>query len=248
MLPLFDSIPSRNTPVVTFAVIGACSLVFFLELQLGPDLLERFFYLFGVVPARYTDPTWAEWFGFPAGDYWPFLTSMFLHAGWMHILGNMWTLWIFGDNVEDRLGPVRFATFYAICGIAASLVHWFTNPDSTVPAVGASGAISGVMGAYLLLFPASRLVLMVPVLFVPFFFELPAVVYLGIWYLLQLVSGTFALSASEHAGGVAFWAHVGGFVAGVVLLPLFLAGGATRPRELDEYHMEAAWRRSDRHR
>ncbi len=241
MFPIQDSIPHRSPPVVTYALIGVNAFVFFLELSLEPAQLEALFHLFGIVPARYSHPDWAVWVGFPADDYWPFLTNMFLHGGWMHVLGNMWTLWIFGDNVEDRLGPTRFLLFYLGCGIAAGVVHGFVNHDSTVPAVGASGAIAGVMGAYFVLFPRSRLILMVPILFLPFFFEIPAVAYLGYWFLLQLVSGSMALVGPEQAGGIAFWAHVGGFAAGILLLPLFLLGRHTRRFERDEFGFEAGW-------
>ena len=146
MLPIQDTIPRRNPPVATYVLLLINSLVFLFELTLPPAMLERLFYLFGMVPARYTHPAWALLVGFPVDDYWPFLTSMFLHGGWLHIISNMWTLWIFGDNVEDRMGPVRFVIFYMLCGVAAGVVHWFANPDSTIPAVGASGAIAGVIG------------------------------------------------------------------------------------------------------
>ncbi|HEB54379.1 MAG TPA: rhomboid family intramembrane serine protease [bacterium] len=241
MFPIQDSIPRRSPPIVTWLLIAANAFVFLVELSLTPEQLEALFYLFGVVPARYTHPRWAEWVGFPMQDYWPFLTNMFLHGGWAHVLGNMWTLWIFGDNVEDRLGPGRFFVFYISCGIAAGLTHWFVNADSTVPAVGASGAIAGVMGAYFVLFPHSRIILMVPILFVPFFFELPAIAYLGFWFLMQLVSGAFALAGPEQAEGIAFWAHVGGFVAGMLLLPLFLIAHRPRRFERDEFGFETAW-------
>jgi membrane associated rhomboid family serine protease len=209
-----------------------------LELSLTPQQLERVFYVFGIVPARYSDPRWAEWVGFPMHDYWPFLTNVFLHGGWLHVLGNMWMLWIFGDNVEDRMGSGRFLAFYLLCGIAASVAHRFVNADSTVPAIGASGAISGVMGAYLLLFPRSRIILLVPILFLPFFFEVPAIAFLGIWFLMQLVSGTLALAGPEQAGGIAFWAHVGGFAVGMLSLPLFLIGRRPRRVERDETGFE----------
>jgi membrane associated rhomboid family serine protease len=175
MIPIRDTIPSRNLPVVTWFLIIANSAVFLFELSLPPDVLERVFHLFGLVPARYTHPQWAVVIGFPVDDYWPFLTSMFLHGGWMHIISNMWTLWIFGDNVEDRMGSLRFLIFYLLCGFAAGLVHWFTHPWSTLPTVGASGAIAGVMGAYFFLFPFARVVVLLPILFFPFFFEVPAV-------------------------------------------------------------------------
>ena len=137
MIPIRDTVPCRGTPVVTWTLIAVNVAVFFYELTLAPEELERLFYLFGVVPARYSDPQWARWVGFPVDDYWPFVTSMFLHGGWMHLIGNMWTLWIFGDNVEERMGRGRFLAFYLFCGLAAGLTHWLTNIDSTVPTIGA---------------------------------------------------------------------------------------------------------------
>jgi membrane associated rhomboid family serine protease len=217
-------------------------IVFLCELLMPEYTLERFFYLFGVVPARYTHPLWAAWVGFPVDDYWPFLTSMFLHSGWLHIIGNMWTLWIFGDNVEDRMGPIRFLFFYLLCGIAAGIVHSFTNPDSTVPAVGASGAIAGVLGAYFFLFPFARIVVLIPVFIFPFFFEMPAVIYLGFWILTQVFSGTLALATPQQVGGVAWWAHVGGFTTGIILHFFFVKrGDAYRRPSRDEYGIENAW-------
>jgi membrane associated rhomboid family serine protease len=217
-------------------------LVFAFELSLPRESLEGLCYLFGIVPARYTHPLWAQWVGFPVDDYWPFLTSMFLHGGWTHIIGNMWALWIFGDNVEDRMGPWRFALFYLVCGLVAGIVHWFTNPDSVVPTVGASGAIAGVMGAYFLLYPQSRIVVLVPIFFLPWFFEVPAVAYLLFWALSQVFIGVLALAGPGDVGGVAWGAHVGGFTAGLVLHRLFV-----RPRRVmrrlqrDEYGSEGAW-------
>ena len=154
MIPVRDTIPHRHTPVVTWALIAVNIIVFFYELSLEPEDLERLFYLFGVVPARYTHPEWALQIGLPVDDYWPFLTCMFLHGGWGHVIGNMWTLWIFGDNVEDRMGPGRFLIFYLLMGVLAGVTHWFTNAQSAVPTVGASGAIAGVLGAYLRPLPA----------------------------------------------------------------------------------------------
>jgi membrane associated rhomboid family serine protease len=227
---------------VVWVLILVNSVVFVFELTMSEAALERFFYLFGLVPARYTRPDWALWVGLPVDDYWPFLSSMFLHGGWMHIIGNMWTLWIFGDNVEDRMGPLRFLCFYLLCGLAAGLVHWFTNLHSTIPTVGASGAIAGVLGAYFLLFPTARVIVLVPILFLPFFFELPAVLYLGFWALSQVLSGTLALAGPGDVGGVAWWAHVGGFIAGIVLHFFFVQRrDAYRPPARDEYAMESAW-------
>jgi membrane associated rhomboid family serine protease len=159
----------------------------------------------------------------------------------LHIIGNVWALWIFGDNVEDRMGSLRFAIFYLACGLAAAVTHLMTQPESTVPTVGASGAIAGVLGAYLLLFPTARLVVLFPVLFLPFFFELPAVLYLGAWFLIQLFSGTMALASPTQVGGIAFWAHVGGFTAGLLLCPLFVRRPRARRMQPDEYGIEWTW-------
>src|SRR5438309_10231483 len=210
MFPIQDSVPSRSVPVVTRALILINAIVFFFELSLPQASVEQLFYLFGIVPARFTHPDWAAYVGFPVDSYWPFLTHQFLHGGWLHIIFNMWTLWIFGDNVEDRMGPVRFAIFYLLCGVIAGLTQLLTNPDSTVPSVGASGAIAGVLGAYLLFFPTARLVVVLPVLFFAFFFEVPAVFYLGFWFFTPLFSGTLALACSERVCGIAWWAHCGG--------------------------------------
>ena len=242
MLPIKDDVPSLKPPVITWFLIIANSLVFIFELWLPEKSLEHFFYLFGLVPARYTHPSWAEWVGFPVDNYWPFLTNMFLHGGWLHIISNMWVLWIFGDNVEDRMGHFRFLVFYILCGILAGTVHMLSNPHSTVPALGASGAIAGVLGAYFLLYPFARVIVLVPLFFWPFFFVLPAAFYLGFWFLLQFYQGTFALLAPKYGGGIAWWAHIGGFVAGLVLCPLF-----TRLRKpsrrlfRDQYGLDGAW-------
>ena len=240
MIPIQDTVPRRNPPIVTWMIILVNALVFLLELSMSDYQLQQFSYLFGVVPARYTHPDWALRVGFPIDNYWPFLTSMFLHSGWLHIIGNMWTLWIFGDNVEDRMGPIRFLSFYLLCGIAAGIVHSLTNPDSMMPAVGASGAIAGVLGAYFFLFPYARIVVLIPVFIFPFFFEMPAVLYLGFWILTQVFSGTLALATPEQVGGVAWWAHVGGFTAGIILQFFFVKRGYRRPAR-DEYGIDNAW-------
>ncbi|MEO0471266.1 MAG: rhomboid family intramembrane serine protease, partial [Bacteroidota bacterium] len=153
--------------------------------------------------------------------YLPFLTNMFLHGGWLHLIGNIWTLYIFGDNVEDRMGRFAYLAFYLICGLAASWTHIYFNWGADIPAIGASGAISGVMGAYLFLCPKSRIQMLLPIFYIPFFFKIPAWVYLGYWFLLQLFNGTAELSSTEATGGVAFWAHIGGFVAGLALFFFF---------------------------
>ncbi|MGD9764992.1 MAG: rhomboid family intramembrane serine protease [Candidatus Binatia bacterium] len=238
MIPIRDTIPSRNEPIVTWALIAVNALVFVYEVSLGPEQLERFVYDFGVVPAR----DWAGVSSSPAPGL-PFLTSMFLHGGWGHLIGNMWMLWIFGDNVEDRMGPGRFLLFYLLTGVAASVAHCALNSGSTLPTVGASGAISGVLGAYFALFPYARVITVLPVFFWPYFFDVPAVTYLFIWFVSQLLSGTLAGLGPSALGGVAWWAHVGGFAVGALAHPVFLLPRRRRPREFhpDEYAVERAW-------
>ncbi|MEY2440457.1 MAG: hypothetical protein QOI34_1842 [Verrucomicrobiota bacterium] len=240
MIPIRDSVPNRSVPIATRALILVNVIVFFFELAMPRASIDPLFYLFGLVPARFTHPDWAIAVGFPADHFWPLLTHQFLHAGWFHILANMWTLWIFGDNVEDRMGPIRFIIFYLLCGTAAGLTHLYTNPDSTVPSVGASGAIAGVLGAYFLFFPTARLVVLLPIFFFPFFFEIPAVFYLALWFLTQLFSGTMALAGPQEVGGIAWWAHIGGFIAGMLLCWLFVRKPGRRMQH-DEYGPDWAW-------
>ncbi len=237
MIPIQDSVPRRCPPVMTWTLIAVNTAIFLLETQLPPPALEYIFYLFGLVPAKYTQFAWATDIAKGVTGLWPFLTCMFLHGGWIHVLGNMWTLWIFGDNVEDEMGPLRFLLFYLLSGIAASLIQIVTNPFSTVPTVGASGAIAGVMGAYYVLFPRARIILMVPIFFIPFFFEIPAVFYLGFWFLEQFFSGTLSLASSPYESNIAWWAHVGGFAFGIFFHRLLLWKDGRRPcrRYYDEY-------------
>ena len=218
MFPLRDNIPARHKPYVMWTLLALNVLAFLLYVGLSPAQEMRLFHLFGVVPARYFHPDWAMWRGYPEGVWIPLFSHMFLHSGWLHLIINMWTLWIFGDNVEDVMGPVRFAVFYLLCGLGALGVHMITSPDSTVPVVGASGAIAGVMGAYFFLYPHAKVVTFLPILIIPFVFELPAVFYLGAWFLTQVFSG---MLAPAGGGGVAWWAHIGGFVAGMLLLRFF---------------------------
>jgi membrane associated rhomboid family serine protease len=218
VIPIGDSVPIRSWPVVTWGLIALNVFVFFHELTLGPGL-EAFIRTWGFVPADYfllgeTDP------GALAERYMPIFSSMFLHGGWAHLIGNMIYLWIFGDNVEDRLGHLRYLLFYLLSGVVAALVQAHLFPASTIPTVGASGAISGVLGAFLILFPTARVFTLVPLLLFFPVVELPAVLYLGFWFLMQLMSGTVSLTVVPDAGGVAWWAHVGGFVVGFVLAPL----------------------------
>jgi rhomboid family protein len=246
MFPIQDSVPSRSVPVVTRGLILINVVVFFFELSLSRESIIQLFYLFGVVPARFTDPEWAASIGFPIGSYWSLLTHQFLHGGWLHIVANMWTLWIFGDNVEDRMGPLRFIIFYLVCGVLAALTQVLVTPDATIPSVGASGAIAGVLGAYLLFFPTARLIVLIPILFFPFFFELPAVIFLVLWFFIQLFSGTAMLASPQQVGGIAFWAHIGGFMAGVLLCRFFVRRPVRRRLQPDEYGLEWAWEPRER--
>jgi membrane associated rhomboid family serine protease len=216
VIPLRDTVRAQSWPLVTYALIGVNVWMFLYELALGPEL-EPFVGTWGFVPARYFVLAELEpdnW----AARYLPLLTSMFLHGGWAHLIGNMIYLWIFGDNVEDRLGHFRYLAFYLLTGLGAGLAHAYLHPDSIIPTVGASGAISGVLGGYLVLLPHARVITLVPLFF--FFFdivELPAVLYLGFWFLMQFASGALAMVVAGDAAGVAWWAHVGGFVAGMAL-------------------------------
>lgn len=218
MFPIADDNPVRRAPVVTWVLIAACVLAFLWQLSLGP-LAEQVIYALGVIPASlfgYGElsseialvPPWATIF-----------TSMFLHGGWLHLAGNMLYLWIFGNNVEDSMSRPRYILFYLLCGIAAALAQGITAPQSEVPMIGASGAIAGVLGSYLIMHPRANV--RVAIVFVVFvrIVNLPAMLVLGAWFALQIVSGA-AVPTSEE-GGVAFWAHVGGFVAGMVLTPVF---------------------------
>jgi membrane associated rhomboid family serine protease len=220
LFPLRDTIPSRRMPLVLWLIVLANGFAFAFELGLSAKNLGELVERFGIVPSRISLAPQALLE--TPGSYLVLLTSMFLHGGWLHVLGNLWTLLIFGDNVEDRMGRSRFLVFYLLCGVVAGLTHVRFHPDSLVPTIGASGAIAGVMGAYLLLFPHARVITLIPLLFYPLFVELPAFVFLGVWFVSQLLSGSLALMAPGEAGGIAFQAHVGGFLAGVVLHRLFV--------------------------
>ena len=216
MLPLRDTIPTHRPPVVTVALIFANVAVFLYQLTLPEAGVRELFLQYGIVPARLTDAAWAARHGLGFSLV-PFLTTQFLHGGWLHLLGNMWMLWVFGDNVEDRFGRLGFLAFYLFSGAVAGLAHFVTGPGSEIPAVGASGAIAGVLGAYFLLFPSSRVLTLIPIFFYPLFVELRAFVFLGLWFVMQLLSGTIAL-LGPGATGIAWWAHIGGFIAGMLSL------------------------------
>ncbi|MEY4093485.1 MAG: Rhomboid protease GluP [Acidobacteriota bacterium] len=215
MIPIRDVIPSRTTPGVTITLIALNVVVFLFQLLLSERAMDAFIFAFGVVPAQLSILS--------------IFTSMFVHGGLAHLAGNMLFLWIFGDNVEDRLGHGRFIVFYLLCGVAAALAQVTLNPESLVPMVGASGAIAGVMGAYLVLYPRSRVLMLFP--FPVFLFELPAIAFLGVWFFAQFLNGVNQLPIFEQdaiSGGVAFWAHVMGFIAGVFLVVLMRRPERTR--------------------
>jgi membrane associated rhomboid family serine protease len=217
MIPLRDENAAARTAVVTRTLVGLCILVFLWQFSLGPDRGQAAVYALGVIPAVLLGRDSLPMDLAVVPPALTVLTSMFMHGGFMHLIGNMLYLWIFGDNVEDSMSRPRFVVFYLLCGLAAVLAQALPDPSSTVPMIGASGAISGVLGAYLLLFPRAHVQVAIPLGFVIQTARLPAGVVLALWFLLQLVSSLFA----GGQGGVAFRAHIGGFIAGMLLIPLF---------------------------
>ena len=222
MFPISDDNPRIRTPIITWSIIGACVLVFLWQASLGEEQGQIAVFQFGMIPARLfgeaelrseiaTVPAWST-----------LLTSMFMHGGWLHLALNMLFLWIFGDNVEDSMGHVRYLVFYLACGIAAAMAQALINPDSTIPMVGASGAISGVLGAYVLLHPYATVRVLIVIFVFVTIVHVPALFVLGLWFFTQLMSAAFSQTGGP---GVAFWAHVGGFVAGMVLVPVFKQKG-----------------------
>jgi len=226
MIPIRDTIPSRNYPVVNTVIIGINVALYLVELAQGPNL-DRFIYMYGLVPARYSIPHIQSYFSF-GQQIIAMLSFMFLHGGFWHLLGNMWSLYIFGDNVEDRLGPFRYLVFYLLCGFASGLSHLFFNLHSNMPIIGASGAIAGVMGAYLILYPNSKILTLIPIIFIPWFVEIPAFFFLGFWFVMQFINATVS---HGNVSGIAWWAHIGGFIFGIIFLKAFLklpASGITQ--------------------
>lgn len=212
MFPLYDTLRARRIPLANWSLIGLNALVFLYELSLGPAALDRFTRLWGLVPTRLMEHPYTAW---PT-----IFTAMFLHGGWFHILSNMWVLFIFGDNIEDRMGGSRYLIFYLLSGVAAALLQSYVLQGSNVPMIGASGAIAGVLGAYLILFPRARIASIVPIIFIFTIIEVPAVIFLLFWFVSQLFSGLFALQGAAGSG-VAWWAHVGGFLFGMLAVGLF---------------------------
>lgn len=217
MIPIRDTIPSKNYPVVNNCIIGINVVLYLVQMAQGPDL-NRFVYIYGLVPARYSIPQITSYFT-TGQQFFALLSFMFLHGGFWHLLGNMWSLYIFGDNVEDRLGPLRYIVFYLLCGITSGLTHLIFNLNSNIPTIGASGAIAGVMGAYLILHPNAKILTLIPIIFIPWFIEIPAFFFLGFWFVLQFIN---AAGSHGSIGGIAWWAHIGGFIFGIIFLKIFL--------------------------
>jgi len=227
MFPIRDTAASKNYPIVNTAIIGLNILFYLFQLSQGSGL-DRFIYTYGLVPARYTVPEVMSYF-----TLWQqavaFVSFMFLHGGFFHLLGNMWSLYIFGDNVEDHLGPIRYLVFYLLSGIASGLVHMLSNTHSMIPTIGASGAVAGVMGAYIILHPNARILTLIPIIFIPWFVEIPAFIFIGVWFLMQLMS---AAGSDGSGGGIAWWAHIGGFIFGILFLKIAMklpATGLSKP-------------------
>lgn len=228
MIPLKDDVRSRSFPIMNWVLIGSNVFVFFVTLSFGPHA-EKIMSVFGVVPKRFLAHIGVF-------QTLTIFTSMFLHGGWAHIFSNMLALYIFGDNVEDRMGSWRYLLFYLLCGIAAAALYIFFNQNSTIPTIGASGAISGVLGAYIVLFPRARVMTLVLLIFIPWFIDIPAVIYIGAWFASQLLNGMLTIvNGAQGFGGIAWWAHVGGFMTGIILVRLFTAGHEPRKLYPDEH-------------
>jgi membrane associated rhomboid family serine protease len=221
MIPIRDSIPCYTTPYVTWSIMAICILVFLLTVLMPPHMSQHFLSVYGMVPIRYSSPLWARDFGLPPDYYFSFLSSLFLHGGWMHLIANMIFLWIFADNIEDLMGHRRFLAFYLLCGLLATYTQWYFSQNLVVPVVGASGAIAGVLGAYFFIYPYARVTILLPILFFPLFFEVPAIAFLGFWVIMQL-QDLFNASVLGEVTSSAWWSHLGGFAAGAVLYRFFI--------------------------
>jgi membrane associated rhomboid family serine protease len=228
MFPIRDTIRSRTFPLANYGIIAINVLVFLFQSSLNERGFFMVLQLFGLTPAQFSLFMPLRWF--------TVLTSMFMHGSWFHLISNMWTLYIFGDNVEDRMGSARYVIFYLLVGTAAALTHVFFSADANVPTVGASGAVAGILGAYFLLFPSARVVTFIPVFFLPWFVNIPAFFYLGIWFFSQVANGLMV--GDEVMSGIAWWAHIGGFVMGLILVRVFAR--RISPVEI-YYHQGERW-------
>jgi len=233
MIPIRTSVEVQDIPGAVIGLIVANVAVFLFQSGLPDDLAKQFIFQNGLLPARFTDHDVARELGLNPFNVLPFLTSQFMHADWLHLTVNMWTLWLFGRAIEERLGTARFVLFYLACGLIAGLAHFAFNLDSGMPALGASGAIAGVLGAYTVIYPAARIAILTPILFFPVVFRLPAMVYTGLWFAFQVAWGIADFSLTEDVGGIAWWAHIGGFVAGLALIGA-IGGQRRRVREIGD--------------
>ncbi|MBU2580668.1 MAG: rhomboid family intramembrane serine protease [Alphaproteobacteria bacterium] len=218
MFPIGDTVSTRSTPVVVWSIIAANVAAFAYQLSLGSSGQQAFLMQHALVPRRYVDFAWASEHGLSSLDFTPFVTNMFLHGGFLHIGFNLWTLWVFGRALEDRLGPWRFLLLYIAAGILASLAHAIFNLTSSIPALGASGAIAGTIAAYAVRFPFGWVKVVVPVFIFPFFFAMPAMMFAVIWFSMQVMQGVSELLAPWYGQGIAWWAHIGGFIGGWLLI------------------------------
>jgi membrane associated rhomboid family serine protease len=235
MFPIRDSVPKERTPVVVYSLILVNTLVFLYQTGLSPRFAEYFAYSYGFVPYVYFYPDGSLRPDVTAAELWPLITATFLHGGWLHIILNMWTLFIFGSSLEGRLGNAQFLLFYLCCAAASTYAHGYFNPRSTAPVIGASGAIAGVIGAYALSFPTARITLLLPIIIIPFIFTIPALAYAAIWFGIQLLQGTWESISPGMGDSIAWWAHIGGFLAGLALLPFFMVFAPPR-RTSGGYH------------
>lgn len=227
MFPLKDLTPRRSLPIVTLLLIGVNIAVFVYQLSLPPKLGEAFLQTYALIPSKISLALAGRHYTLEQALL-PLFTCMFLHGGFLHILGNMWFLWIFGANVEDRLGPVPYLLFYLVCGVGSNISQLLFSWGSHVPSLGASGAISGVLGAYILFFPGSRILTLIPLFIIFFTVRIPAVIFIGLWFVAQFLSGIGSLGA-VNSGGIAWWAHIGGFLTGLVLARVAASFGRGRP-------------------
>jgi membrane associated rhomboid family serine protease len=235
MLPLKTDAPrGPGRPALVLAIVGACVAVFLVQQSLPRNEAFGLLVRFALIPRRYDDPLWAIRNGLDPNDWLPLISMAFLHGGWLHLIFNMWTLWLFGRSVEARLGHLRFAVLYGACALLASAAQLWVNAGSPIPTIGASGAIAGVLGAHVMLYPRSRVVLVIPIWIIPFFLRVSAFWYVAIWFGLQVLQGTGALMTPQ-TGGVAWWAHIGGFLAGLAFVGFLAppAPPAPPPRRAD---------------
>ena len=233
MIPVGSTAPRADFAYVVGTIILACLIVFLWQQSLPPRAAFIAMVDYALIPLRYSDPRWAVTHGLDPRDYLPFLSMAFLHGGWLHLIVNMWTLWLLGRAVETRMGSLRFGLLYVLSALLASFAHSYVHADSGIPTLGASGAVAGVVGAHAALFPRSRIVILVPIVFIPLFFRLPTLVFAGIWFALQVMQGTTSILSQTMGTGIAWWAHIGGFLAGLAFAGLLTppGPGGTPPDE-----------------